>query len=674
MTKEEAKQIIEEKTKRLNEHNYKYYVLNKPIISDFEFDKELKELEQIEKKFPELLLKNSPTQRVGGDITDNFKVVKHKYPMLSLGNSYSIKDIEDFDKRAQKTLGLNNIEYVCELKYDGVAIGIQYVNGKLHQAITRGDGDKGEDVTNNVKTIKSIPLVLNGNDYPLEFEIRGEIFMPLTAFEKLNKERKKKGMPLYMNPRNTTSGTIKQKDSSAVAKRHLDSYLYALYGKNLPFKNHYEGVNESASWGLKSPTLQNNYISICKNIDEIKNFIDYWTVKRSELDFQIDGIVIKVNNFEQQQELGYTSKFPRWAIAYKYPAESITTKLLDVTYQVGRTGAITPVAVLKPVLVAGTTVKRASLHNADQISRLDLRIGDTVSIEKGGEIIPKVTQVILSERQSTSTPFNYTLTCPECNSLLVREDNEAQHYCKNETGCKPQILGKFLHFISRKALNIDSIGKETIEQLFENNLITSLDTLFDLTFENLIPLERMAEKSVTNILKGIEESKRTPFEKVLFGLGIRYVGETVAKKLAYHFKSISNLASANYENLIEVNEIGERIAMSVKNYFENEQNLNVIQNLKNHGLELMINEDKLVASAGVFDGMSIVISGTFENFSREELKQTIESNGAKNASSISSKTSLFVIGNNVGPSKLEKASKLNVKTVSENEFIELLKN
>lgn len=673
MNKTEAQQKIESLSKELEQHNYNYYVLSKPTISDYEFDIKLKELQALEEQFPEFSSELSPTKRVGGDITKNFQVVKHIYPMLSLSNTYSIEEIIDFEKRVTKLTGNDDLEFVCELKYDGVAIGITYEKGNLLRAVTRGDGEKGEDITSNVKTIKSIPLTLRGNDYPDLFEIRGEIFMPLSAFDQLNEQRKNDGLETYMNPRNTTSGTLKQKESSLVAQRTMDCYLYSVYAESLPYSTHYQNVLKCKDWGFKTPPPEKNYIKKCQSIEDIAQFITYWEKERMNLDFQIDGIVIKVNSFKKQEELGFTSKFPRWAIAYKFPAEIAITELMDVKYQVGRTGAITPVAILKPVIVAGTTVKRASLHNADQIEKLDLRIGDIVSIEKGGEIIPKVTKVIIENRKKEAQPFKYIEHCPECNTKLIREEGEALHYCPNEDGCKPQIIGKIQHFISRKALDIESIGKETIEQFYEAGLISNIADLYTLTKEQILPLERMAEKSAQNIINGINASKQIPFERVLFGLGIRYVGETVAKKLARYFKSMKNLMKATEDELLEVNEIGDRIANSLLHFLAQTNNMDMISRLEEYGLQMEIPDNELNNNSNKLAQLNIVISGTFETLSRDELKNLIEKNGGKNVSSLSSKTNYLIAGENMGPSKLKKAQELNIPIISEKEFLHLIK-
>lgn len=667
MTASEAKNKIQELTQEINQHNYNYYMVSNPTISDYEFDMLLESLIKLEQEFPEFADENSPTKRVGGEITKEFETIKHKYPMLSLGNSYSKEEITDFETRIKKLVE-DEIEYVCELKYDGVAIGITYVDGRLTRALTRGDGTQGDDITTNVKTIKSIPLKLMGNDYPKEFEIRGEIFLPKNVFEELNKEREEIGEQLYANARNTASGTIKMQDSAVVAQRKLDSYLYFVLGENLPFKTHFESLEAAGKWGFKVPKEKNNFIKKCKTIDEIFDFINYWDKKRNELNFDIDGVVIKVNNYRQQEEMGFTAKTPKWAIAYKFKAEQVKTKLLEITYQVGRTGAITPVANLQPVLLAGTTVKRASLHNADQIEKLDIREGDWVFVEKGGEIIPKIIGVEATQRDIFSQPTQYITHCPECNTLLERTEGDAKHFCPNEWGCPPQIKGKMQHFISRRAMNIDGLGEETIEQLYNSGLVKNIVDLYRLTKEQLLPLERMAEKSVNNLLKGLEDSKKVPFERVLFAIGIRYVGETVAKKLARHFKNIDAIKTATFEELIAADEIGDKIAESIIHFFTVEQNQQLIENLKEIGLQFSLSEQQLENRSEKLAGLTFVVSGVFTLFSRDELKNLIEQNGGKVSGSISKKTSYIVAGENMGPSKLEKATELGVAIIDEQQF------
>jgi DNA ligase (NAD+) len=662
------KEKIEQLRAELNEHNYKYYVLNEPAITDYEFDMKLEELIRLEKEYPEFQDDNSPSKRVGGDITKSFPTVKHKYPMLSLSNSYSIEEVREFDERAKKTLEANP-EYVCELKYDGVAIGITYKNGKFFRAVTRGDGSEGEDITANVKTIRTIPLTLNGN-FPQEFDIRGEIIFPLDAFNKLNEERRKQEEPEFANPRNTASGTLKLQDSSIVASRGLDCYLYSVYSDEKLFTNHYDAVLTASKWGFKIPSIEKKYIFKASSIEEIEKHINYWDTHRNNLPFIIDGIVIKVNDYNQQEILGYTAKSPRWAIAYKFKAEKVLTKLESVSFQVGRTGAITPVANLTPVELGGTTVKRASLHNQDQMEKLDLRENDFVYVEKGGEIIPKIVGVEESKRDHHSQKIQFIQNCPECSSELVRKEGEAQHFCPNENGCKPQIIGKIQHFIGRKMMDIDGLGNETVEQLFDAGLIKDISDLFELTKEQLLPLERMAEKSVQNLLDGIEQSKKVTFDRVLFALGIRHVGETVAKKLAKHFKSIQAISSATFEELCEVDEIGDKIAQSVINYFNDDKNRALIEKLIAAGLNFELKETE--QTKDTLKGKSFVISGVFETFSRDELKDSIEKNGGKVVGSISKKTDFVIAGDNMGPSKLQKAQELGVKIISENDYKEMI--
>lgn len=669
MNIESAKARIEELSKELHRHNYLYYQQSTPEISDREFDLLLEELISLEKEFPALLKDDSPSQRVGGTITKNFKNVIHKYPMLSLGNTYSEQELIDFDGRIKKTI-TDEFEYVCELKYDGLAIGLSYENGKLKQAVTRGDGSKGDDVTANVRTINTIPMVLQGGDYPDEFEIRGEIFMHRNTFDELNREREEIGEPPFANPRNFASGTLKMQDSREVAKRGLDCYLYFLLGDKLNFQTHHQSLVKAKEWGFQvSPTYQ-----LCKNIEEVFEYINYWEKARDNLSFEIDGIVIKVNRYDQQKELGFTAKSPRWAIAYKFKAAEVETELISVAYQVGRTGAITPVANLAPVLLAGTTVKRASLHNADQIEKLDLHEHDVVKVEKGGEIIPKITGVNLEKRKPGSGKIQYITHCPVCEAILVRKEGEAQHYCTNEDACPPQIVGKMQHFTSRKAMNIDSLGDETIEQLFNAGLLTGIADIYRLKDKELqlLQLERFASKSVFNLIQGIEKSKENPFEKVLFGLGIRYVGETVAKKLAYAFRNIDAIMQANFEELIGVDEIGERIAQSILDYFTKEEHQYLIQFLKDQGLQFELIEKEIVIESDLLTGKSFVISGVFTKYSREELKDKIEVNGGKILSGISAKLNYLVAGDNMGPSKLQKAQKLNIPIISEEDLEKML--
>lgn len=668
MDKVQVKERIKQLHNEIKKHNYQYYVLNKSNISDYDYDILLKELEKLEKENPEFLEKTSPSQRVGSDLTKDFKQVKHEYPMLSLGNTYNEEELESFDERIKKLTENQEIEYICELKYDGTSISLKYENGKLIQAVTRGDGVQGDDVTLNVKTIKSIPLECFDNEtLPEKFEIRGEIFMPHKTFNKLNEIRQKKGEALLANPRNAAAGTLKLLNPKEVANRPLDCYLYYLLGENLPEKFHYENLQEAKKWGFKIPP----HIKKCKTIKEVLEFINYWDTERNNLPYDIDGIVIKLNSIDQQEELGFTSKSPRWAISYKFKAERVSTKLLSVSYQVGRTGAITPVANLEAVQLAGTTVKRASLHNADQIELLDLHENDTVFVEKGGEIIPKIVGIDTSKRDENSQKIQYITTCPECGSDLIKIEDEANHYCPNKNHCPPQICGKIEHFISRKTLNIGA-GEATVELLYNNKLIENVADLFELKVPQLMKLERFAEKSAYNLIESIEGSKQIPYEKVLFALGIRYVGETVAKKLASALKNIDNLQKASFEELIAIDEIGDKIAESIIAHFAEEENKTLVERLKNYGLQFEIKEDKNQQKSDKLAGFNIVISGNFSKFSRNELKKMIEENGGKNTSSISKKTSYLLAGEKIGPSKLEKAEKLEIKIISEDEFLELI--
>ena len=651
----------------LHAHNHAYYVLNQPLISDYEFDTLLKELETLELAHPNLADPNSPTKRVGGDLTKKFETKKHRFPMLSLSNSYSEQDIIDWAERCQKTLQEAS-EFVCELKYDGVAIGIQYLDGKLNQALTRGDGEQGEDVTTNVRTIRSVPLNLHGA-FPPDFEIRGEIFMPQHNFALLNQQREAQGEALFANPRNTAAGTLKLLDSKEVAKRGLDCFLYGVHGLNSQALGHYEAVQEAKAWGFKVPDPAKRMIEKTNSIDGIMDFIHYWDAQRAHLPFDIDGVVLKVNSHAQQTELGLTAKSPRWAIAYKFKTQQVETLLESVHYQVGRTGAITPVAYLQPVQLGGTTVKRASLHNADQIQKLDLCAGDTVQVEKGGEIIPKIVGVNLNLRKSENR-ISFIAHCPECGTLLERQEGEAQHYCPNELGCRPQVTGKILHFISRKALNIDGLGEETVEMMHAKGLIKNSLDLYALTFDQLLSLERMAEKSANNLLQSIAASKAIPFERVLFGLGIRFVGETVAKKLAQAFGTMEALQAATLEELLLVDEIGDKIAQSLLAYLSNPSQQAYIAGLKAVGLQLEATQKTLTSN--LLEGKICVISGTFEAFSRDELKELIELNGGKLGSSVSAKTHFLIAGANMGPAKLQKATDLGVTLLSENDFIKMI--
>jgi len=651
----------------LNQHNYNYYVLDNATISDYDFDIKLKELQDLESKHPEFFDENSPTQRVGGAITKNFKTIAHQYRMYSLDNSYSKEDLLDWENRIQRVLGNVKLQYTCELKYDGASISITYENGKLVQALTRGDGFQGDEVTNNIKTIKSIPLHLKGN-YPEKFDIRGEIILPFKGFEKMNQELIEIGETPYSNPRNTASGSLKLQDSAEVAKRPLECLLYFVTGNNLPFSSQFEGLESARNWGFKVP----KEAKLVNNMQEVFDFIDYWDVHRHNLPYETDGVVIKVNSIQHQEELGYTAKSPRWAIAYKFKSEQVSTKLKSISYQVGRTGAITPVANLEPVQLAGTIVKRASLHNADQIEKLDIRVNDTVFVEKGGEIIPKIIAVDLAKRPENSELTHYISYCPECQTELVRNVGEANHYCPNFYGCPPQIIGRVQHFISRKAMDIEGLGGETVALLFKNDLVHNYADLYELKVEDILHLERMAQKSAENLVNGVQKSKEIPFESVLFALGIRFVGETVAKKLAKHYKNIDALSQASLMDLILVDEIGERIARSVVEFFENEENQKIIERLKNYGVQFQIEERVNPNATEKFAGKTFVVSGVFSQFSRDELKKAIEDNGGKVGSSISAKTDFVVAGDNMGPAKLEKATKLNITILSEEDFINKL--
>lgn len=668
MNSEAAQERIISLSNDIHNYNHLYYVENKSVISDYEFDLLLKELQDLEKRFPELQQVNSPTQRVGGDISKKFNTVTHQYPMLSLGNTYAEDEIVEWVNRIQKSIS-DPIEFVCELKYDGVAIGIRYEQGVLTRALTRGDGEAGEEVTQNVKTIRSIPLKLKG-DFPSDFEIRGEVFMPLSQFEKLNKERDELGEQRFANPRNTASGTLKMLDSKIVASRNLDSYLYGLYGTDSSDTGHFETVLHAAQWGFKTPLPEERFIAKVSSVSEIMDFIDFWDKKREDLPFEIDGIVIKVNDYQQQKALGFTAKSPRWAISFKFKTKRVETELLSLSYQVGRTGAITPVANLNAVQLGGTTVRRASLYNADQIEKLDLHLGDFVYVEKGGEIIPKIVGVNLEKRKNDSEAIVFITRCPECNSELKRREGEVHHYCLNESSCPTQVMGKMQHFISRKALNIDGLGEETISLLFENKLISNCADIYTLSREKLLLLDRMAEKSVDNLLFSIEQSKTIRFDRVLFGLGIRFVGETVAKKLAKHFKSMEKISIATFDELIEVDEIGEKIAISVQQYFQDPSNLLLIDRLMQYGLQFTLPDELLLSS--IFIGKTLVVSGTFLAFSREELKQLIEKNGGKLGSSVSSKTDYLVAGANMGPAKLKTANDNGVVILSEDDFIKMI--
>jgi len=681
------KEQIQSLRDELREHNYNYYVKDHPTISDFEFDKKLEQLKTLEAAHPEFYDATSPSVRVGGEVTKNFRTVKHINRMYSLDNSYSTEDLKDWETRIKKIVD-GDISYVCELKYDGASISLHYQNGTFVQAVTRGDGNQGDEVTANVRTIKSVPLQLKGADVPAKFEIRGEIVLPWEGFHKMNEEREALGLDLYRNPRNTASGSLKLQDSAEVAKRPLDCLLYSLAGEHLPVKTQSESLEFARKWGFKVPKES----KLVNSIEEVFEFINYWDVARRELPYETDGVVVKVNSLRQQEELGFTAKSPKWAMAYKFAAEQVTTRLEEITYQVGRTGSITPVANLKPVEISGTTVRRASLHNADQIEKLDIRVGDEVYVEKGGEIIPKIVAVDVSKRPENSVPTVYATHCPECHTALVRNEGDAKHYCPNEMACPPQVKGRIQHFISRKAMDIDGIGSETVDQLVEAGLIHNYADLYDLTVEQVLPLERMAQKSAENMINGIAASKQVPFERVLFGLGIRYVGETVAKKLAKHYKNIealfkmpaepekenldlfadvSSAVEKKIEELTAVPEIGERIAESVVAFITDPHQLDIVKRLQSSGVQLALSEEQLEGQTDKLVGKSFVISGVFE-MSRNDLKKLIEDNGGKVSSSLSSKTDYLVRGENMGPSKLEKAEKLGITMISESAFLEMV--
>ncbi|MCD8740428.1 NAD-dependent DNA ligase LigA [Mucilaginibacter roseus] len=669
MSSNEIKKQIEVLTAELKQHNYNYYVLAMPTIADYDFDQKLKQLAELEKQHPEFADPDSPTQKVGGEVTKEFVTVRHRWPMLSLGNTYNAQELLDFDQRIRKAIG-DNFEYVCELKFDGLSMSLTYENGQLARAVTRGDGVQGDDVTTNIRTIHTIPKKLNKVDYPELFEIRGEVFMHRKAFERLNNERIENGEVPYANPRNFASGTVKMQDSAEVAKRPLDCFLYGLYTDKTLFKTHWESLEALKKWGFNV----NDHSRLCNNIDKVLEFINYWDTERFNLSYDIDGIVIKVNHYGQQQELGFTAKSPRWAISYKFKAERVETELLSVSYQVGRTGAVTPVANLQPVLLAGTTVKRATLHNANEIIRLDLHEGDSVYVEKGGEIIPKIISVNTEKRHQNAAPVAYITTCPACGTQLERKEGEAAFYCSNDEGCPPQIVGKMQHFINRKAMNIDGLGDETIETLYQKGLLRHISDIYLLHehSDELKQMERFGEKSITNMLDGIEKSKQMPFERVLFGLGIRYVGATVAKKLALHFKNIDALSKATYDELIAAEEIGDRIALSLIEYFSGEVHQQEIQKLKDAGLQFAIEEKEITLTSHKLAGKTFIISGVFEKFSRDELKDIIEQNGGKILSSISAKLNYLVAGDNMGPAKLEKANKLNIPIISDEELMGMI--
>ncbi|SDR98404.1 NAD-dependent DNA ligase LigA [Gramella sp. MAR_2010_147] len=650
----------------LQQHNYNYYVLDTPQISDYDFDMKLKELQELEDKHPEFQDANSPTQRVGGMITKNFETLVHENRMYSLSNAYSKEELEDWETRIRKIVE-GKVQFVCELKYDGASISLTYENGILERAVTRGDGFQGDNVTNNVRTIRSVPLKLKGV-YPEKFDIRGEIVLPYEGFAKMNAERVEMGEEPYANPRNTASGSLKLQDSAEVAKRPLECLLYSITGNNTGVGSQFEGLEKARKWGFKVPAES----ELKDSITEVLQYVNYWDEHRHDLPYETDGVVVKVNDFHQQEELGHTAKSPRWAIAYKFKAEQESTKLNKITYQVGRTGAITPVANLDAVQLAGTIVRRASLHNADQIEKLDVREGDTVFVEKGGEIIPKIVGVDFTKRDPESEPTKYATHCPECETELVRNEGEAQHYCPNVNGCPPQIIGRIQHYISRKAMDIEGLGGETVALLVKADLIENYADLYTLKKENVLPLERMAEKSADNLISGIEKSKEIPFERVLFALGIRYVGETVAKKLAKHFKNIDALMTASEEELVNLDEIGERIAWSVVDFFNTEANRENVERLKEYGIQLEISAEKLANQTSILEGNTFVISGVFEKVSRNDLKKMIEDNGGKVSSSISSKTNYLVAGANMGPSKLAKAEKLGTNIISEDDFLQML--
>ena len=670
MSADRIKDTMDALVKELNQHTYNYYVLAMPTIADYEFDKKLEALAALEKAHPELADPNSPTQRVGGDLTKNFITVKHKWPMLSLGNTYNEQDLRDFDDRIRKAIG-NNFEYVCELKFDGLSISLTYENDQLVRAVTRGDGTQGDDVTTNVKTIRNIPHRLKSVDQPEIFEIRGEIFMHRAAFERLNKEREELGEVTYANPRNFAAGTIKMQDSAEVAKRPLDAVFYSLNTDRTLFQTHWESLQAVKSWGFHV----SEHSKLASSMDEVLEFIKHWENQRFKIGYDIDGIVIKVNSYGQQQELGFTAKSPRWAISYKYKAQEVETVLQKVTYQVGRTGAVTPVANLKPVQLAGTTVKRATLHNANEIERLDLHEGDTVFVEKGGEIIPKIINVNFVKRLPDAQKIIYPSQCPECGSTLIRNEGEVAFYCPNDEGCPPQIVGKMQHFIGRKAMNIDGVGDETIETFYRHGLVRHISDLYTLKDRatELKNLDRFGEKSIVNMLNGIEQSKQMPFEKVLFGLGIRYVGETVARKLAFATKTIDRLTNATVEELTAIDEIGQRIAESIVEYFRKPEHIRQIALLRSYGLQFEALESTIKLQSDKFTGKTFVISGVFEGISRDELKDLIEANGGKMLSSISAKLNYLVAGDNMGPSKLEKAQKLKIPMISQQELLEMLK-
>lgn len=666
MTTQEAKQRIEVLRDQLNKYNYDYFVLSKPDISDFEFDMLMKELIELEKNYPEFADENSPAKRVGIDSNREFEQAEHRYPMLSLSNTYSEEELTEFDTRVRKIID-KDLEYVCELKFDGISISLTYRDGKLMQALTRGDGTKGDIVTANVKTVRSIPLHLKRSDLPVEMEVRGEIILPRSGFNMINKERESNGEPVFANPRNAASGTLKLQNSAQVAKRPLDGYFYYLLGENLPYDNHYDSLMKLKDWGFKV----SDHIQKCNDLQGVFHYIDYWDKKRLDLPFDIDGIVVKVNSFRQQKQLGFTAKSPRWAIAYKFKAEQAETKLLSIDYQVGRTGAITPVANLSPVPLAGTVVKRATLHNADQMELLDLRIGDTVMIEKGGEIIPKITGVDKTKRPNNSVPIQFISFCPDCGTVLVRNEGESAHYCPNEDACPTQIKGKMEHFISRRAMDINC-AEATIDLLFRNGLVHDVSDLYDLTTDQLVGLERFGEKSATKLIQSIEDSKNIPFDRVLYAIGIRFVGETVAKKLTQSFQSIELLENASFEELTAVDEIGQRIAESVISYFKKPDHLEMIKRLKKSGVQFAMQQDTRIQKSNKLKGSTYVISGVFSIFSRDQLKEMIEQNGGSYVSAVSPSTSYILAGDKMGAGKLEKARQWNIPIISEDDFLKTI--
>ncbi|GJM29245.1 MAG: DNA ligase [Cyclobacteriaceae bacterium] len=668
MIEEEAKQRIDELIELVNYHNNLYYQQDTSEITDYQFDMMLEELVRLEQQFPQFKYPYSPSQRVGGSVTKSFRTVRHKYPMLSLGNTYSTDELIDFDNRVKKLLGHSNYRYFCELKFDGVALSLSYEDGILTQAVTRGDGSKGDDITANARTIKTLPLRITGNNIPQIFEVRGEAFMPNEVFHQLNAEREANGEVALANPRNTASGTLKMQDSAVVAKRNLDCYVYSLMMENPSFPTHSESIAALEKWGFN---VSKTYAQ-CNDINAVIEYIDHWATLRFELPLETDGIVVKVDSFSDQEILGFTAKSPRWAIAYKYKSENKPTVLKSISYQVGRTGAITPVANLEPVLLAGTTVKRASLHNANEIERLGLRIGDTIFIEKGGEIIPKVTGIDITKRRQDSQPLKFIENCPECGTRLMRQPGEAIHYCPNIKGCPPQIKGRIQHFIHRDTMDIDSIGERTIALLFEQQLVLTPADLYKLQYDDIISLEGFKDLSTRNLLAGIENSKNSGFERVLFALGIRYVGKTVAEKLAYHFRNIDGIASASYEELIEAPEIGDRIAKSILSFFEDADNQQLIAELKEIGLNFEVKQEAVNLGNGSLSGMTFVVSGVFQSFDREELKNTIKQHGGKVMNGISGKLNYLLAGEKMGPSKLKKATDLGVEIISEQQFISMI--